>query len=36
VLDDWAQSFPGYHVYYATRSSSPALGLVVEALRQVQ
>ena len=34
VLDDWSQSFPGYHAYYATRSASPALGLVVEALRQ--
>jgi DNA-binding transcriptional LysR family regulator len=34
VLDDWAQTFPGYHAYYATRSSSPAVGLVVEALRQ--
>jgi DNA-binding transcriptional LysR family regulator len=34
VLDDWAQTFPGYHAYYATRSASPALGLVVEALRQ--
>ena len=35
VLDDWSQTFPGYHAYYATRSASPALGLVVEALRQV-
>lgn len=34
VLDDWSQAFPGYHAYYATRSASPALGLVVEALRQ--
>lgn len=34
VLDDWSQTFPGYHAYYATRSASPALGLVVEALRQ--
>ena len=34
VLDDWATSFPGYHLYYASRSSSPALALVVEALRQ--
>ncbi len=34
VLDDWAQTFTGYHAYYATRSASPALGLVVEALRQ--
>ena len=36
VLDDWAQTFPGYHLYYASRSSSPALALVVEALRQAQ
>jgi DNA-binding transcriptional LysR family regulator len=35
VLDDWSQTFPGYHAYYATRNSSPAVGLVVEALRQV-
>jgi len=35
VLDDWAQIFPGDHLYYATRSASPALGLVLEALRQV-
>ena len=34
VLDDWSQTFPGYHAYYPTRSASPALGLVVEALRQ--
>lgn len=33
VLDDWSQTFPGYHAYYATRSASPALRLVVEALR---
>lgn len=36
VLDDWSQTFPGYHAYYATRSASPALGLVVEALRQAE
>ena len=36
VLDDWSQTFPGYHAYYATRSSSTAVGLVVEALRQAQ
>jgi DNA-binding transcriptional LysR family regulator len=36
VLDDWSQTFPGYHLYYATRSSSPALALVVEALRQTE
>lgn len=33
VLDDWAVTFPGYHLYYATRRASPALALVVEALR---
>jgi len=36
VLDDWSQTFPGYHLYYASRNSSPALALIVEALRQVQ
>jgi DNA-binding transcriptional LysR family regulator len=36
VLDEWAQIFPGYHLYYASRSSSPALALVVEALRQTE
>ncbi len=36
VLDDWMQSFPGYHLYYASRSASPALALVVEVLRQSQ
>jgi DNA-binding transcriptional LysR family regulator len=34
TLDDWAASFPGYHLYYASRRASPALALVVEALRQ--
>lgn len=34
VLEDWSPTFPGYHVYYATRNASPALGLVVEALRR--
>jgi DNA-binding transcriptional LysR family regulator len=34
VLDDWAMSYPGYHLYYASRRASPALMLVVEALRQ--
>lgn len=33
VLDDWAATFPGYHLYYAGRRASPALVLVVEALR---
>ena len=36
VLDDWSQTFPGYHRYYASRTSSPALALVVEALRQTK
>lgn len=34
VLSDWTISYPGYHLYYATRRASPALALVVEALRQ--
>jgi len=33
VLDDWATTYPGYHLYYASRRASPALMLVVEALR---
>ncbi len=33
VLADWAVTYPGYHLYYATRRASPALTLVVEALR---
>ena len=33
VLSDWAVTYPGYHLYYATRRASPALALVVEALR---
>ncbi len=33
VLDDWAITYPGYHLYYAGRRASPALSLVVEALR---
>ena len=33
VLDDWAISFAGYHAYYVSRRSSPALMLVVDALR---
>ena len=33
VLDDWAITCPGYHLYYASRRASPALTLVVEALR---
>jgi DNA-binding transcriptional LysR family regulator len=34
ALDDWATTFPGYHLYYASRRASPALALVVDALRQ--
>lgn len=34
VLDDWTPSFPGYHIYYASRlQHAPALALVVKALR---
>lgn len=33
VLEEFAITYPGYHVYYATRRASPALSLVVEALR---
>lgn len=33
VLDEWAISFAGYHAYYAGRHASPALMLVVEALK---
>jgi DNA-binding transcriptional LysR family regulator len=33
VLDEWAITFAGYHAYYASRRASPALMLVVEALR---
>jgi DNA-binding transcriptional LysR family regulator len=34
VLEDWMPSFPGYHIYYASRlQHSPALALVVGALR---
>ena len=34
ALDDWCPPFPGYHLYYPTRrQSSPALALVVDALR---
>ena len=34
TLDDWAASFPGYHLYYASRRASPAVTLVADALRQ--
>lgn len=33
VLDNWATTYPGYHLYFVSRRSSPALALVVEALR---
>lgn len=33
VLENWAMVYPGHHLYYASRSASPALMLVVEALR---
>jgi DNA-binding transcriptional LysR family regulator len=33
VLDDWAATYPGYHLYYATRDASQATSLVVDALR---
>jgi DNA-binding transcriptional LysR family regulator len=33
LLDDWCQTFPGYHVYYPSRQSSMALQLVIDALR---
>jgi DNA-binding transcriptional LysR family regulator len=36
VLQGWMPSFPGYHIYYASRlQHSPALALVVGALRHV-
>ncbi|CAB3868532.1 LysR family transcriptional regulator [Achromobacter piechaudii] len=34
VLEDWCQPFPGYHLYYPNRrGASPALGVVIDALR---
>jgi len=33
VLEEWAATFAGYHAYYASRRSSPALMLVLDALR---
>ncbi|WP_025371121.1 LysR family transcriptional regulator [Advenella mimigardefordensis] len=34
VLEDWCPPFPGYHLYYPSRRhASPALNLVIEALR---
>jgi len=32
VLQDWCQPFPGYHLYFPSRQSSPAFKLIVEAL----
>jgi DNA-binding transcriptional LysR family regulator len=36
ALDDWSMTYPGYHLYYASRRSSPALALVVDALRDTK
>lgn len=37
VLQEWCQPFPGYHLYYTSRrQSSPALRLLVDALRYRQ
>ena len=36
VLDDCSIVYPGYHLYYASRRSSLALSLVVDALRLPQ
>ena len=34
VLKEWCPAFPGYHFYYPSRrQSSPAFGLLVDALR---
>jgi DNA-binding transcriptional LysR family regulator len=33
VLEDWCPTFPGYHLYYPGRHSSPAFDLMVNALR---
>lgn len=33
VLEDWCESFAGYHLYYPSRKHSPALSVLVEALR---
>jgi DNA-binding transcriptional LysR family regulator len=33
VLQDWSPTFPGYHLYYPSRHSSPALDLLVKILR---
>jgi DNA-binding transcriptional LysR family regulator len=34
VLGDWSPTFPGYHLYYVGRRSSPALATLVAALRE--
>jgi DNA-binding transcriptional LysR family regulator len=34
VLEDWSPTFPGYHLYYVSRRSSPALATLVAALRE--
>ena len=36
VLGKGSQTCSGYQLYYASRSSSPTLALVVEAFRQTQ
>ena len=33
VLDEWCPTFPGYHLYYPSRHSSPAFDLMVKTLR---
>ena len=33
VLDDWTATFDGFHAYYPSRRASPAVKLVVEALK---
>jgi hypothetical protein len=33
VMEGWSTTYPGYHRYYASRRSSPALGRVMEVLR---
>lgn len=33
VLADWCPSFAGYHAYYTSRQASPALALLIKALR---
>jgi DNA-binding transcriptional LysR family regulator len=33
ILDEWAITYPGYHLYYASHRASPAWAVAVEALR---